>query len=149
MTDNGISLEDKVNDGLDDISLEAILAEYGDFGLGVPPEDEVGARSRRIVMEALGETFAPALHTGVGEYLGREGISCLVAVGEMSRYIAQGARDAGVPLIHHCNTREEAKALLPQLVQPDATFLVKASRGMKLEELTGVLLELTRDPGEG
>ena len=57
MTDNGISLEDKVNDGLDDISLEAILAEYGDFGLGVPPEDEVGARSRRIVMEALGETF--------------------------------------------------------------------------------------------
>ena len=58
MTDNGISLEDKVNDGLDDISLEAILAEYGDFGLGVPPEDEVGARSRRIVMEALGETFA-------------------------------------------------------------------------------------------
>lgn len=58
MTENGISLEDKVNDGLDDISLEAILAEYGDFGLGVPPEDEVGARSRRIVMEALGETFA-------------------------------------------------------------------------------------------
>ena len=93
--------------------------------------------------------FAPALHTGVGEYLGREGISCLVAVGEMSRYIAQGARDAGVPLIHHCNTREEAKALLPQLVRPDATFLVKASRGMKLEELTGALLELTRDPGEG
>ena len=34
------------------------MAEYGDFGLGVPPEDEVGARSRRIVMEALGETFA-------------------------------------------------------------------------------------------
>ena len=51
MTDNGISLEDKLNDTADDISLEAILAEYGDFGLGVPPSDEVGARSRRIVME--------------------------------------------------------------------------------------------------
>ena len=67
----------------------------------------------------------------------------------MAGAVAQGARDAGVPLIHHCNTREEAKALLPQLVRPDATFLVKASRGMKLEELTGALLELTRDPGEG
>ncbi|MFR5782306.1 MAG: hypothetical protein ACLUEK_10940 [Oscillospiraceae bacterium] len=60
MTDNGISLEDKLNDTADDISLEAILAEYGDFGLGVPPSDEVGARSRRIVMEALGETFTGA-----------------------------------------------------------------------------------------
>ena len=35
MTDNGISLEDKLNDTADDISLEAILAEYGDFGLGL------------------------------------------------------------------------------------------------------------------
>lgn len=58
MTDNGIAIDDKLNENLSgDISLESILAEYGDFGLGVPPEDEVGARSRRIVMEALGETF--------------------------------------------------------------------------------------------
>ena len=58
MTDNGIAIDDKLNENLSgDISLESILAVYGDFGLGVPPEDEVGARSRRIVMEALGETF--------------------------------------------------------------------------------------------
>ncbi len=58
MTDNGIAIDDKLNENLSgDISLGSILAEYGDFGLGVPPEDEVGARSRRIVMEALGETF--------------------------------------------------------------------------------------------
>ena len=72
MTDNGISLEDKLNDTADDISLEAILAEYGDFGLGVPPEDEVGARSRRIVMEALGETFSGA--AGSAEADGTEGL---------------------------------------------------------------------------
>lgn len=35
--------------------------------------------------------FAPALHTEVGECLGREKIDCLIAVGEMSAYIAQGA----------------------------------------------------------
>lgn len=72
MTDNGISLEDKLNDTADDISLEAILAEYGDFGLGVPPSDEVGARSRRIVMEALGETFTGAATSAAAE--GTEGL---------------------------------------------------------------------------
>lgn len=71
LTDNGISLEDKLNDTVDDISLEAILAEYGDFGLGVPPEDEVSARSRRIVMEALGETFAGTADSAEAE--GTEG----------------------------------------------------------------------------
>ena len=46
--------------------------------------------------------FAPALHSGVGEYLGKAGINCLVAVGEMSEHMAQGARDAGVPMVCHC-----------------------------------------------
>lgn len=42
LTDNGITFDDKLN-ATDDISVESILAEYGDFGLGVPPEDEVSA----------------------------------------------------------------------------------------------------------
>ena len=89
--------------------------------------------------------FAPALHTGVGEYLGGAHIDCLVAVGEMAEHIAQGAREAGVSQVIHCTTREEAKAVLPQVVRPDSTILVKASRGMKLEELIARLLELTAE----
>lgn len=89
--------------------------------------------------------FAPALHTGVGEYLSNVGVDCLVAVGELAGYIAQGAREAGVPQVIHCHTREEAKAVLSQAVRPDSTILVKASRGMKLEELTARLLELTEE----
>ena len=87
--------------------------------------------------------FAPALHAGVGEYLGSVGIHCLVAVGELARHIAEGARDAGVAQVIHCTTREEAKEVLPQVVCPDSTILLKGSRGMKLEELTTKLLELT------
>ena len=89
--------------------------------------------------------FAPALHTGVGEYLGQARIDCLVAVGELARYIAQGARDAGVPQVICCADREQAKAVLSQVVRPDSTVLLKASRGMKLEELTAKLLELTKE----
>jgi UDP-N-acetylmuramoyl-tripeptide--D-alanyl-D-alanine ligase len=89
--------------------------------------------------------FAPALHSGVGECLGRARIDCLVAVGQLAGYIAQGARDAGVPRVIHCSTKEEAKDVLPQVLRPDSTILVKASRGMKLEELTAKLLELTAE----
>ena len=89
-------------------------------------------------------SFAPALHTGVGEYLGTAGIDCLVAVGEMAKYIAEGAEHAGVPEIHYCRDKAEAAAILESVVKPDSAFLVKASRGMKLEELTQKLVELTQ-----
>ena len=108
--------------------------------------DSKGGRKTAILgdMLELGP-FAPALHSGVGEYLGAVGIDCLVAVGRLAEHIAQGARDAGVPTVFHCRTREEAKAVLPQVVGPDCTILLKGSRGMKLEELTAKLLELTAE----
>lgn len=89
--------------------------------------------------------FAPALHEGVGEYLGTVGIQCLVAVGQLAEHIAQGARSAGVPTVLPCQTREEAEAILPQVIRPDCTILLKGSRRMKLEELTAKLLELTAE----
>ena len=89
--------------------------------------------------------FAPALHEGVGEYLGTVGIQCLVAVGQLAEHIAQGARSAGVPTVLPCQSREEAEAILPQVIRPDCTILLKGSRGMKLEELTAKLLELTAE----
>lgn len=86
--------------------------------------------------------YAPALHAGVGDYLGKRGIDCLVAVGKLSEHMAQGAREAGVPTVYSCANKEEAKAVLPEVVRPDSTILVKASRGMALEELTAQLLTL-------
>ena len=78
-----------------------------------------------------------------GECLGNLGINSLVAVGELAEHIAQGAQEAGVPQVIHCRNREEAGAVLSQVICPDSTILVKASRGMKLEELTAKLIELT------
>ena len=59
------------------------------------------------------------------------------------RHIAQGAQDSGVPQVHHCPDKEGAKALLEQIIRPDSTILVKASRGMQMEELTAFLMEHT------
>lgn len=88
--------------------------------------------------------FAPALHEEVGQCLGKSGIDCLVAVGEMSEHMAKGARDSGVPLVYHCADNDEVRQVLPEIVKPNSTILVKASRGMKLEELTAKLIELTK-----
>ena len=65
--------------------------------------------------------------------------------GTCLKAIAQGARESGVPEVYHCPDKKAARSVLPQLVRPDSTILVKASRGMKLEELTACLLELTSE----
>jgi len=90
--------------------------------------------------------FAPALHKGVGEYLGKAKIDCLVAVGELAAHLAQGARDSGVSQVYHCQDKQQAKKVLSQIIKPDSTILVKASRGMALEELSAFLKENTKEP---
>ncbi len=87
--------------------------------------------------------YAPALHAEVGEYLGKQHIHCLVAVGDEAKHIAQGAERSGVERVYYCRTKGEAEEILPEIVRPDSTILVKASRGMKLEDLTARLMELT------
>lgn len=105
--------------------------------------------SRKIAV--LGDMFelgplAPALHAGVGEYLGKAGVDCLVAVGRDSEHMAKAAEAAGVPEVYWRPTKKEALTVLEQIVRPDTTVLVKASRGMEFEELVKYLMELTGQP---
>ena len=99
----------------------------------------------------LGDMFelgalAPALHAGIGTYLGKAGIDCLVAVGELAKHIYDAAAEAGVPELHYCATKQEALPVLAQVVKPHATILVKASRGMAFEDLTEYLKQITQEP---
>ena len=98
----------------------------------------------------LGDMFelgplAPALHAGIGEYLGKAGIHCLVAVGELAKHIYDAAQAAGVPECHYCPDKAAARPVLDGLARPNATILVKASRGMAMEELVDYLLGITKE----
>ena len=98
----------------------------------------------------LGDMFelgplAPALHAGVGEYLGKAGVDCLVAVGELARHIGDAAQKSGVPECYYCRSKEEAKPVLAKVLRPHATILVKASRGMAFEELVDYLKSVTSE----
>jgi UDP-N-acetylmuramoyl-tripeptide--D-alanyl-D-alanine ligase len=69
-------------------------------------------------------------HAAVGRYARDAGVQLLVAVGPLS---AAYAGDPAVP------DAEAAAVLVPGLLQPGDTVLVKASRGVGLEAVTGAL----------
>ena len=98
----------------------------------------------------LGDMFelgplASVLHTGVGEFLGRSHVDCLVAVGELAKHIYDAAAAQDVPECHYFGTKEEALPVLEKLLRTGTTVLVKASRGMEFESIVGYLKSITRE----
>ncbi|MEW6662260.1 MAG: UDP-N-acetylmuramoyl-tripeptide--D-alanyl-D-alanine ligase [Bacillota bacterium] len=83
-------------------------------------------------------------HYQVGEAASHLGIDILVAVGPLSRYTADGASAGGMDAnrVIHCSTKEEALTFLTGILQEGDTVLVKASRGMAMEEIVQGLTKM-------
>jgi len=105
---------------------------------------ELGAGLRSVAV--LGDMLelgpeAPVLHREVGAYLAARGVSHLIACGELGRHLAEGARDAGMApervVLEPDATR--AGAALKTLAREGDVVLVKASRGMKMEQVIEAL----------
>ena len=98
----------------------------------------------------LGDMFelgplAGVLHAGVGEFLGRSHVDCLVAIGELAKSIYDAAMDSQVPQCYYFTAKEEALPVLKELIKPGTTVLVKASRGMAFESVTEYLKSIARE----
>lgn len=98
----------------------------------------------------LGDMFelgplAGVLHAGVGEFLGRSHVDCLVAIGELAKNIYDAAITSQVPECYHFDTKERAMLTLHDLLRPGTTILVKASRGMEFETITDYLKSITTE----
>lgn len=76
-------------------------------------------------------------HREVGRELVRLGINYLYVVGERSRDIARGAREAGLDKdkIYHFPYTKEAGIFLQERVKTNDVILVKGSRGAKMEQV--------------
>jgi UDP-N-acetylmuramoyl-tripeptide--D-alanyl-D-alanine ligase len=104
----------------------------------------VPVSSRRLAvlgdMLELGEV-APALHREVGALVQHSGVHHLIVLGELARYIAEGAQEAGLAPahIHYATSQEEVLALLRRLQCPQDVILLKGSRGMAMEHLVQAL----------
>ena len=92
--------------------------------------------------------LAPMLHAGIGECVARSGINCLVCAGELSKHIADAAEAAGMTEVYWRPNKKEALTVLEQVVKPDCTVLVKASRGMAFEEIVEFLKSITKELAE-
>jgi len=81
------------------------------------------------------------MHRDVGEFLAGLTLSRLIACGTLGREIAEGARRAGMPgsAIAEVSDAAAAAEYLRTMVRQGDVVLVKASRGMKMEQIVQVL----------
>jgi UDP-N-acetylmuramoyl-tripeptide--D-alanyl-D-alanine ligase len=82
---------------------------------------------------------APEMHRSCGAEAARAGITVVVGVRGNARYIVEGARQAGVRAIFVESPAEAGEWLRSELKPGDAVLL-KASRGVRLEQALELLL---------
>jgi len=75
------------------------------------------------------------LHREVGAELVKNNFDTLIALGELGKFIAEGARDAGLTNVYFVGSHEEAAQKILELVEEGDTILFKASHAMHMEKI--------------
>ena len=103
--------------------------------------DAQGRRKVAVVgdMKELGPG-SEQFHRAVGSYFAQAGTDRLIAVGDLARFMAEGARDAGLEQADYFPTLDAAKNALSRELRAGVTILVKASRSMAFEKIVDFLL---------
>ena len=96
-----------------------------------------GGRSIAVVgdMLELGEASGPE-HRSLGEYISEAGVDVVVAYGNFGGDVIEGA-GKGI----HAKTHGEAARAVAEAAREGDMVLVKGSRGMRMEEVTKLLME--------
>ena len=94
--------------------------------------------ARKIAV--LGDMFelgaiSEKVHREVGAYLAENKFDILITVGKLGRFIAEGAKSAGMEKIFVTDTHEDAAKTLRGILKRDDVILFKASHGMHLEKV--------------
>ena len=115
--------------------------------------DELGGEGRRVAvlgdMLELGKNTGE-LHREVGELAGHR-VDLLVLLGEQAGEVARGARQSGLTeeFIVVVASHEEAIGVLRERLQSGDRVLIKGSRGMKMEKISGALRNKVGAVGQG
>ena len=81
---------------------------------------------------------AEEAHRDIGKRVAELGFAALVTYGPQARWMHEEAEGAGCT-VHHAETHAEAADVLKNLLADGDTVLFKGSRGMKMEEIIGLL----------
>ena len=103
--------------------------------------DAQGRRKVAVVgdMKELGPG-SEQFHRAVGGYFAQSGADRLIAIGELARFMAEGAQEAGLEQADYFPTLDAARNALSREVRAGVTILVKASRSMAFEKIVDFLL---------
>jgi UDP-N-acetylmuramoyl-tripeptide--D-alanyl-D-alanine ligase len=74
-------------------------------------------------------------HENIGRLAANLNIETLITVGKLAKYIALGAKRAGLNNTYATRNNKEALKILKKIIQSEDTVLVKGSRGMHMEEI--------------
>ena len=89
---------------------------------------------------------AMRMHEDVGAFVAQQGISQLIACGTLGRGLAEGARRAGMEQARILEVPDAVAAAVAAKAMASSgdVLLVKASRGMKMEQVVGALQGMKR-----
>ena len=81
--------------------------------------------------------FEKELHEKVGEEVAKNKIDILITVGKAAKHIAKKAEELGMKKenIYEFETNNEAAEKIKQIIKKDDVILIKASNGMKFDEI--------------
>lgn len=80
------------------------------------------------------------IHYDLGKYIALEGINILVTVGNLSKFIHQGANDSSLPIkTMHFSNNEEAGRCIYGFLETGDKVLFKGSRGMHVDEIVSAV----------
>lgn len=85
-------------------------------------------------MLELGD-ISEAVHREIGTELAEHNFDTLITLGELGKFIAAGARDAGLKNVYTFYTHEDAAKKILELVRDGDTILFKASHVMHMEKI--------------
>jgi len=89
----------------------------------------------------LGE-FGPDIHFETGRLLGSLGLDLIICVGKLARHMADGAEKTSAGKVRYYETQAALFEQLDTLITVGDTVFVKASRGMRFENIVEKLGEL-------
>lgn len=104
------------------------------------------AKNRRVAvlgdMHELGDSSRD-WHFQIGEFVARNNINRLIAIGKDAEFLSEGALQAGMTRdqIDHCDSVDAALEIVKSRLEPDDVILIKGSRSMHLEDLVRELVK--------
>ena len=107
-----------------------------------------GVPAERRKVAILGDMLelgvnSDAFHYAVGGYFAEAGVDCVIAVGDLARHIAEGARVGGVPQVYYFEAHEQAHDAIAKELRAGTSILAKASRAMAFEKLVQYIMDHT------